>query len=219
MATKVTGDLYEKLDAKLFEIKRQIRQPGGYPYDPEKLNKWLQEAIEGQFPGSFHGEVSDDGEVICFSVFSNGNSGKDWINYFESKGIRINDDARELLLSKHFTFTRNLPYEIVIIKGGFFSDDDRVTQKIREEADRRGFKTPPAEVACFIRDRFSDTEIKEMGLRWIVARHKPIKDSGGYPHLLCAGTDDPRFGMDTEFAEPGGGWLSSHGFAFINFFE
>ncbi len=49
MATIVAGDMYEKLDGQLFEIKRQIRQPSGYPYNPEQLSRYLQEAIEGRF--------------------------------------------------------------------------------------------------------------------------------------------------------------------------
>lgn len=49
MATIVTGNVYEKLDGQLHEIKRQIRQQNGYPYDPEKLSRHLQKAIEGQF--------------------------------------------------------------------------------------------------------------------------------------------------------------------------
>ena len=53
MAEIVTGELYEKLDAKLFEIKRQIRQKGGYPYDPEALDKALQKVVEGRFAGMF----------------------------------------------------------------------------------------------------------------------------------------------------------------------
>lgn len=49
MAKKVTGELYWELDGKLWEIKRQIRQKGGYPFDPNLLNVWLQMAIDGQF--------------------------------------------------------------------------------------------------------------------------------------------------------------------------
>lgn len=49
MAYVVKGDLYEQLDGKLFEIKRQIRQKGGYPYDPNKTLSALQAIIEGRF--------------------------------------------------------------------------------------------------------------------------------------------------------------------------
>ena len=49
MATIVKGDLYEDLDGLLVEIKRQIRQKGGYGFDPELLRKHLQAGIEGRF--------------------------------------------------------------------------------------------------------------------------------------------------------------------------
>ncbi len=52
MATKVAGELYHELDGQLWEIKRQLRQLSGYPFDPEGLKKHLQDAVEGRFAGS-----------------------------------------------------------------------------------------------------------------------------------------------------------------------
>ncbi len=49
MAKKVAGELYESITGQLFEIGRQLRQSNGYPYDPEKLKKHLQDGIEGKF--------------------------------------------------------------------------------------------------------------------------------------------------------------------------
>ena len=49
MSTIVAGDMYEKLDGQLFEIKRQIRQPNGYPHDLAILSRGLQDIIEGKF--------------------------------------------------------------------------------------------------------------------------------------------------------------------------
>ena len=47
----VTGELYESLTGQIFEIGRQLRQPNGYPFDPIKLKRHLQDAIEGRFGG------------------------------------------------------------------------------------------------------------------------------------------------------------------------
>ncbi len=52
MAQRVAGELYELVTGKLFEIARQLRQPGGYPYNANFLNDALQELIEGRFPSS-----------------------------------------------------------------------------------------------------------------------------------------------------------------------
>lgn len=45
----VTGDQYREIDRKLEEVKRQLRQPSGYPFDLEELNIHLQAAVEGRF--------------------------------------------------------------------------------------------------------------------------------------------------------------------------
>lgn len=49
MAQRVAGELYESITGQLFETGRQLRQKGGYPFDPEKLRVYLQMAIEGRF--------------------------------------------------------------------------------------------------------------------------------------------------------------------------
>ena len=49
MATIVKGDLYEAIDGKLHEIKRQMRQKDGYGFDPKRLDSALQAVIEGRF--------------------------------------------------------------------------------------------------------------------------------------------------------------------------
>jgi len=49
----VTGDQYRELDGQLFELKRQLRQPGGYPHDPALLKGGLQALIEGRFAAAF----------------------------------------------------------------------------------------------------------------------------------------------------------------------
>jgi hypothetical protein len=46
---KVEGELYESVTGQLFEIGRQLRQPSGYPFNPEMLKRHLQNAIEGKF--------------------------------------------------------------------------------------------------------------------------------------------------------------------------
>lgn len=52
MAAKVAGELYEGITGQLFEIGRQLRQPNGYPFDPEGLKSFLQLAVEGKFNGA-----------------------------------------------------------------------------------------------------------------------------------------------------------------------
>ncbi|MBI5221678.1 MAG: hypothetical protein HY979_02650 [Candidatus Magasanikbacteria bacterium] len=49
MGNILTGDQYKKLDSKLDEIKRQLKQKNGYPFDQQMLNRALQLVIDGQF--------------------------------------------------------------------------------------------------------------------------------------------------------------------------
>lgn len=94
MATAaVTGEQYYELDGKLSEIKRQLRQKGGYPHDINKLDKHLHAATEGRFvniPGRFLAEFRcsqlPDGPVIC-----------DIVRAFNPEG-HLSDATRGLLL-------------------------------------------------------------------------------------------------------------------------
>lgn len=51
MAKKVEGERYYKIDGQLLEIKRQLRQRNGYPFDIDDLMRHLQAGVEGRFIG------------------------------------------------------------------------------------------------------------------------------------------------------------------------
>ena len=152
--------------------------------------------------------------IIRFSVTSDGTTGEGWITRLESKGNKVSPYAKQVLRSTAFQPTNGVTTEIAVMKGSLFTDDDRITSKIRAKAKEYQFQTPHAEVACLIREMFTDEEIKEMGLTWIVTMHEPIEDSDRYPYLL--GTDR-RGGspwLDANDDEPGDGWNRDIGFAF-----
>jgi|CXWL01.1.fsa_nt_gi hypothetical protein len=52
MATLVAGELYYEIDGQMAEIKRQLRQRDGYPFNPALLKIALQDAVEGKFGGA-----------------------------------------------------------------------------------------------------------------------------------------------------------------------
>jgi hypothetical protein len=70
------------------------------------------------------------------------------------------------------------------------------------------------EVAFLIRDTFTDKEVQEMGLYWIVVMHKPYKDQLGNLNHLMVDTDDifsslgMHIGSDFKY-------MRDSGFAFI----
>lgn len=155
----------------------------------------------------------EDG-VIYFSVTSDGTTGEDWIKRLESNGFRVGDYAKQVLRSPDFKPTSGVATEVAVLKGMLFEDDDRITKKIRAEADKRKLSKPNAELACLIREKFTDKEIEVMGLWCIVAMHEHINDSDGDPHLLYASRDVDGCWLGAYDGRPDYGWFRGGGFAF-----
>ena len=155
----------------------------------------------------------EDG-IIYFSVTSDGTTGKDWITRLESKGFRVGDYAKQVLRSPDFKPTSGVTTEVAVLKGMLFEDNDRITKKIRAEADKRKLEKPNAELSCLIREKFTDKEIEAMGLWYIVAMHEPINDSDGDPFLLYADRDGVGRWLDACRGGPDDRWYRVNGFAF-----
>ena len=152
--------------------------------------------------------------IIYFTVTSDGTTGPQWIERLEKKGFRIGVYAKSVLRSEDFKSTNGVTTEVGVLGGELFTDNERSTKNIRLKAVKSKMILPEAEVACLIREKFSDKEIEAMGLWRIVVMHKPIKDSDGDPYLLgayrCA---DGRW-LDVYDAYPDFRWSRADGFAF-----
>jgi len=159
-------------------------------------------------------QTEKDG-VIRFSVTSDGTTGEQWIVRLESKSFRVSGYAKSVLRSKSFKPNSGITYEIAVLKGEFFSDNKRITENIRKVAKKRNLSTPNAEVACLIREKFSDKELEAMGLYWIVAMHEPIKASDGGPRLLSISRNDYGSWLSADCGNPDYKWNHSGGFAFV----
>jgi len=153
--------------------------------------------------------------VIYFMVVPDGTTGEDWITRLEGKGKSLSDEAKFVLRSRDFKPTSGVIYEIAVLKGMLFNDSDRVTKKIRTEAEQRTLSTPNAEIACLIRDKFTDEEIEAMGLVWIVTMHEPIAGSDGNPFLLSARRVVSGSWLFTCWDNPDDKWRREFGFAFV----
>src|SRR3990167_9358199 len=170
---------FASVDLTAGQLNAIVKKLGGH----DGAIKFLQDKLTVSEPTRNWRE--QDG-VIYFSVTSDGTTGPQWIERLEGKGFRLSDYAKSVLRSPDFKPTSGVTTEIAILKGMLFADNDRITKKIRAEADKRKLTKSNAEVACLIRENFSDKEIEALGLWWIVAMHEPIKDSGGGPSLLGA---------------------------------
>jgi hypothetical protein len=161
----------------------------------------------------------EDG-VIYFSVTSDGTTGEDWITRLESKGFLVGDYAKQVLRSPDFKPTNSVTTEVAVPKGMLFEDQSRITKNIRAEAyagtftQGRKLFDPNAELACLIREKFTDKDIEAMGLWWIVAMHEPIKDFDGDPNLLYADRHGDGRWLLAYYDDPDDGWDRGCGFAF-----
>lgn len=157
----------------------------------------------------------EEGGVIYFSVTSDGTTGEEWIKRLEGKDFRVSGYAKQVLLSPDFKPTSGVTIEVGVLKPMLFENNDRITEKIRAEAEERKLSKPNVELACLIREKFTDEEIEAMGLWYIIAMHEPIKDSDGSPHFLDVDRHDCGHWLDTCNDWPGREWGRNRGFAFV----
>lgn len=155
----------------------------------------------------------EDG-IIRFSVTSDGTIGREWVWRLAGKGFRVGGFARQVLNSSDFRSTSGVTTEVAVLKGLLFDGPSRITKKIRLDAERRKLSNPNAEIACLIRERFTDAEIEAMGLQYIVVMHEPIADLRGDPRLLDARAceDGQRLGVCRGGQKRA--WDHRNGFAF-----
>lgn len=158
--------------------------------------------------------TTDANGNIYFTLTSNGFTRQQWEEYLERRGYFITVLARRVLRLASEVPTNGVTYNIVVLPSKKISDSDRVTRKVRAMAEAKGWAKPHWEVACLIRDTFTDEQLKQMGLWYIVTMHEPIKDSNDYPNLLCSKRRGDGRCLDTGSGGPNDEWFSGGGFAF-----
>ena len=152
---------------------------------------------------------------IHFTLTSNGFTREQWEQHLERRGWQIGDYARQLLRRASKAPTNGVTYNIVVRPGNKINDSNRTTEKIRAPADKKGWLKPHWEVACLIRDTFTDESLEQMGLWLILVMHQPIKDSDGDPGLLSADRRGDGRRLFTYCVNPGRRWDREDGFAFV----
>ncbi len=100
---------------------------------------------------------------------------------------------------------------ITILKGMLFSDRDQTTDAVRAEAARRNLTAPNVEVACLVREKFTDAEIEAMGFVYLFIMHEPVEDR--CPRHLCSGRDASGRWL-CAFAKGNGAWRPEAGLVF-----
>lgn len=152
---------------------------------------------------------------IHFLLTSSGLSPEQWKRHLEARGLRIGDRACAVLFGAHEMPTFGKSYHVVVCFNTKLSPQDRTTADIRNHAKIMRWETPHWEVACLIRDAFTDQQLEEMGLWYVAALHEPINDSEGNPYLLSSRRDDVGHRVSAQHGSPDSPWFGHGGFAFV----
>lgn len=160
--------------------------------------------------------TTDDEGNIHFTLTSNGFTREQWEQHLERCGWRIGDYARQILRRASEAPTNGVAYHIIVVRPGKkISHSDRTMKKIRAAANKKGWQKPHWEVACLIRDTFTDKQLEQMGLWYTVTMHEPIKASDGDPSLLYSDRGGGGRWLDAGHDRPDGYWSDNGGFAFV----
>ena len=191
------------------QLNAIVKKLGGH----EGALKFLRGELSISEPQHTQKEV--DG-VIYFSVTSDGTTGEEWISRLESKGFRLGDLSKQVILSPEFKPTNGVTIEVAVLRGMLFEENDRVTKKILIEAEKRKLSKPNVELACLIRDKFTDNDLEDMGLWYIVTMHASVSHSGVGSVLLDAGRyEEGNWLYSSCGGKPNYSWSLGSGFAFI----
>ncbi len=160
-------------------------------------------------------------DVIYTQIITDGTSGEGWYERLRAGGIEISRDGEAYQMLTHSTFisSRRMVVKVAILKGSLFEDGERKLGAIRAEAQKRNLFISRAELACYLREKFSSQTLKVMGLHSICVVHDPVElYPVKRPYVLsveCAGANGNinRLGSDT--AEESREWSHDVGFAFV----
>jgi hypothetical protein len=154
--------------------------------------------------------------VIYFTLPPTDNTtGPQWIERLEAKKYQLSRWAKDILNSQDFKPTSGIINKIAVMKWMIWDDGKRTTKNISAVANKRKLTEPNLEVICLIREMFSDDDLRDMDLVWIMAMHKPIKDFNGVLRLLSANRDGDGLWLRAAYGEPDGKWPPAGGFAFV----
>ena len=148
-------------------------------------------------------------------VTTTGRTGEQWIAHLEQQKCHVGDYAKQLLRNVKFMATNGATYTLAIITGDEFEDADRTNQNVRTEAYKRGYVDPTVEVAPYLREIFSDEDLKKMGLWALIIMHEPIAASGGILYLLGVNRHGNGRWLNACYGEPDRRWYREIGFLFL----
>lgn len=199
MAHCVVGDQYYGLDGQLTEIKRQLRQPVGYPYDPEQLRIALQAIIEGRFQTT--GGVTS-WPIWKTIILGRNTSPSAYREALKANGYRIDGHADQILNKVKVSKT-GVQIDLVVKTAaelGFKNDDRR--DAIYARAIELGLELCPAEVGPALRLQYP----YQPNGGWFLIAMRPVSLSGGDPWVFAIIHDGDGRWLGSRCDDPGGFW-------------
>lgn len=130
-------------------------------------------------------EWTEENSVITFTLpATDGTTGEGWATRIEQKGIRMSNMGKyRILRNQDFKPTIGIAYTVVVIKAKRFLESyfynheyGNVALWKVKSAIEHGWRVAklPIEVACLMRENFTDDDLKAMSLQEIVCMHTAI---------------------------------------------
>lgn len=128
-----------------------------------------------------------DGVIYLTVKLDKPTSGSTWVqSRLRMSENRAGEFAKSVLFSKPFKSSSKGTFEVAVLRRLIFADGTRSTANVRAMAERLNLRVPKPDLACLIREQFSDAELEAMGLGMIVVMHQPINDFERDPSLLTS---------------------------------
>lgn len=158
--------------------------------------------------------------IITFT--GNEFTGKQEIKRLEDAGYHLSDYAKQCFLSTandcydgNHRLLEGKSYTLALVPDKeIVSQSDRTTIALRKLGEKYGYGKPLAGHVPRIREVLSDEQMKELGIRYVVSLHEPIKNSDGRPLVLRAHRGDDGQWVGACWDRPGRRWSDHGAFAF-----
>ncbi|MCK9351220.1 MAG: hypothetical protein WCT49_01580 [Candidatus Paceibacterota bacterium] len=167
--TKMSNEQLGLLTRRHDEIKRRINE-GAIHFD--EVAKGYQAITEG-------GRIIQPIVMPMFTVTATGKALKYSLGQLRKKWCVVSAGT-ERYDSLDPPLQKGKILLLGIIHCDEFHPDELETSIIRKEAHRRGWISPPAEVACLLREKFSTEDINSFGLTRLAIMHEPYPDKTPY---------------------------------------
>lgn len=154
--------------------------------------------------------------MTSFTVTSDGCTRKEFVAGPKKARWNLSEKAKQILMrsNKEFVATQGTSFNLPVIKGEQFKDDERIYQKILTKGKSRGYLTPTMEHAALLAEAVTPGEIQQMGMTCLIVMHEQFIDSeGGF--ILTLFPFGEKGLLDVCYCSADHSWHPMRGFVFL----